>query len=61
MGKRSVIFDVDLYVGWGTPDDFNKYELMEKVFKKAASGGMNAEDRMLLPKWESYFNKILGT
>ncbi len=31
MGKRSVIFDVDLYVGWGKPQDLYEYELWEYV------------------------------
>ena len=29
LGKKSVIFDVDLYVGWGKPSDLYKYQLME--------------------------------
>lgn len=28
MGKRTVIFDVDLYISWGTPDDLYRYEEM---------------------------------
>lgn len=29
LGKKSVIFDVDLYVGWGKPADLYDYEMKE--------------------------------
>ena len=29
LGKKSVIFDVDLYVGWGKPGDLYQYQLKE--------------------------------
>lgn len=32
LQKRSVIFDVDLYVGWGKPSDLYEYELKEYLF-----------------------------
>ncbi len=38
MGKKSVIFDVDLYVGWGKPEDLYAYEEREyryRVFGEA--------------------------
>ncbi len=30
LGKRSIIFDVDLYVGWGKPSDLYMYQLKEQ-------------------------------
>ncbi len=33
LGKRSVIFDVELYVGWGKPADLYEYEEKEYMFK----------------------------
>jgi len=54
MGKRSVVFDVGLYVGWGKPDDLHEYEYMEYV---ARHGGvmLSEEQKRLLPLWQQYF------
>lgn len=56
-GKRSVIFDVDLYVGWGKPDDLHECEYMEHVAKY---GGvqLNEEQRRMLPLWKKYFGRF---
>lgn len=56
MGKRSVIFDVDLYVGWGKPDDLHEYEYIEYAVKY---GGvkLNEEQERLLQWWRWYFNQ----
>lgn len=32
LGKKSVIFDVDLYVGWGKPADLYEYEKKEYLY-----------------------------
>ena len=31
-GRRSVVFEVDKYIGWGTPSDLNDYERWERYF-----------------------------
>ena len=33
MNKKSIIFDVDLYVGWGKPEDLHEYEKIEFISK----------------------------
>lgn len=48
LGKRSVIFDVDLYVGWGKPSDLYEYEYKEYL----ASVGKLKDKR-----WLQYFGK----
>lgn len=47
LGLRTVIFDVDLYVGWGKPADLEKYEKTEKLYLsgKEAAG-----------PWKEYFD-----
>ena len=49
LGKRSVIFDVDLYVGWGKPGDLYDYQEKEYRFR----------NNLDLPeKWKLFFEKI---
>ena len=47
LGKKSVIFDVDLYVGWGKPSDLYEYERKEYFFSIG-----KLEDR----RWGEYFS-----
>lgn len=56
MGKRSVVFDVALYVGWGKPDDLHEYEYMEHACRYG-SAGLNEEQQRLLPLWKQYFSR----
>lgn len=53
MNKKSIIFDVDLYVGWGKPDDLHDYENIEFLAKYKEP---NEEER-LMPLWKKYFEK----
>ncbi len=48
LGKKSAIFDVDLYVGWGKPADLYTYEYNEYLH----SQGKMTDDR-----WNRYFNE----
>lgn len=52
LNKKSVIFDVDLYVGWGKPKDLHLYEYLEfcYFYKKSS----------LSILWKKYFNKVYG-
>ncbi|MEN9880953.1 MAG: hypothetical protein RLZZ308_136 [Candidatus Parcubacteria bacterium] len=36
LGKKSVIFDVDLYIGWGKPSDLYEYEKKEYLWSVGA-------------------------
>ncbi len=56
MGKKCVIFDVDLYVGWGKPDDLHDYERVEFVVKNNLVLG-DLEEKNLLELWKKYFEK----
>ena len=47
LGKKSVIFDVDLYVGWGKPADLYQYELNEYLFRR---------DKLADENWGRYFS-----
>lgn len=56
MGKRSVIFDVDLYVGWGRPEDLSEYEAIEKICKSGEKT-LSEEQKLLMPLWQKYFKR----
>jgi len=57
LGKRSVFFDVDLYVGWGTPKDYLDYQGMEKIIQSQTQPpSLSAEDTASLPLWRKYLN-----
>jgi len=54
--KKSIIFDVDLYVGWGKPDDLHDYEKIEFIVKSGIYENISEEEKKLLPLWRKYFN-----
>jgi dTDP-glucose pyrophosphorylase len=58
MKKKSAIFDVDLYVGWGTPKDLYNYQKIEFILENRADiNNLSTEDRQQLNNWKEYFNK----
>lgn len=58
LGKKSEIFDVDLYIGWGTPQDLYDYQKMEFVCKYGVQPlSLTEEEKRLLPLWKRYFGK----
>ncbi len=58
LGKRSVIFDVDLFVCWGSPQDLREYQSLEKAFAGAGSSeGLSQEDRLLGGMWREFFSR----
>lgn len=50
LNKKSIIFDVDLYVGWGKPSDLHDYELFEYQYKY--------QKDKLDPRWVKYFDTV---
>jgi dTDP-glucose pyrophosphorylase len=57
LNKKSVIFDVDLYVGWGKPDDLHEYEKIEFIAKNDILRNLLTEEEIkLLPLWKKYFS-----
>ena len=58
MNKKSVIFDVDLYVGWGKPDDVHEYEFVEFIAKYGiVPKDLPEEHKRLMHLWKKYFEK----
>ncbi len=58
IGKKSVIFDVDLYVGWGNPDDLHSYEKIEFIVNYGVfPENLSEEEKRLLPIWKKYFEE----
>lgn len=55
LGLRTVIFDVDLYVGWGKPSDLHEYENKEYFWQHQSAFWERTENRYL---WEEFFKLI---
>lgn len=49
FGKKSVIFDIDLYVGWGKPKDLHLYEQYDFF---------NTQGRLENEKWKKFFKGV---
>ena len=56
LGKRSVIFDVDLYVGWGKPADLYAYQRWEYLCKNNIKPRNNEKEYLL---WKKFFDSNL--
>ena len=54
LGKRSVLFDVKLYVGWGKPSDLNYYHEMEYFYKM----GLTPKGVKNWPDWKKFFDSL---
>ncbi len=54
LSRKSCIFDVDLLIGWGTPQEFHEYEKISyyNKFKDLKQIGLSNEEIKL---WEKYF------
>ncbi|MEK7172711.1 MAG: NTP transferase domain-containing protein [Patescibacteria group bacterium] len=55
LGLRSVIFDVDLYIGWGKPKDLYIYDEREYCYRHGLVKQDGARERDL---WKKYFTKL---
>ena len=57
LNKKSCIFDVDLLIGWGTPEEFHEFEKINYFheFKNLRDLEIK-EDQVKL--WDKYFNEI---
>ena len=57
LGRKSCIFDVDLLIGWGTPEEFHEFEKLYHFYKFRNLNELNIpEEKRKL--WEKYFNEI---
>lgn len=58
LEKRSVIFDVDLYIVWGIPEDLYSYQKIEYICNyDINSKEISKEDRKDIPLWKRYFSQ----
>ena len=58
LKKRSVIFDVDLYLGWGTPKDLYDYQKIEYFcMNKVNPVGISDEAIAQFDLWKKYFSQ----
>lgn len=53
LGKKSVIFDVDLYVSWGKPADLYLYQLREYLHRAGTPQEADTSTR-----WSDFFKKL---
>lgn len=56
LSKKSAIFDVDLLIGWGTPQEFHEFEKISFMndFRNLSELGFNENEIKL---WRKYFEK----
>lgn len=58
MGKKSVLFDVELYIGFGTPDALHFYEQIEyQILHNLTLAKDEQKTIRDYDKWTSYFRK----
>ena len=57
LGKKSCIFDVDLLIGWGTPEEFHEFEKIDFFHKFRNLNELNLSE-VEVKLWEKYFNEI---
>lgn len=54
LGRKSVIFDVDLLIGWGTPAEFHSFEKITYFFRQNKLSALFS-DRGQQDLWRQYF------
>ena len=58
LDKKSVIFDVDLYVTWGKPDELHEYENIEFILNNSLPEEiLTEEQKRYFPLWKKYFSQ----
>lgn len=58
LNKTSIIFDIYLYLSWGTPQDLKEYQVMELICKKDLDiKDIPKENKKNLQLWRKYFSK----
>ena len=58
LSKKSVIFDVDQWICWGTPKELNEYEFWEKFFKEESQTEVEEERKSRYLFWKKYFKNV---
>lgn len=57
LNKKSCIFDVDLLIGWGTPQEFHEFEKLQYFYDFKSLAELNLSENEI-HLWEKYFNEI---
>ncbi len=55
LGKKSVIFDVEQWICWGTPAELKEYEFWEKFFKEKQQFNPLIQNKENYVFWKEYF------
>lgn len=58
LNKKSCIFDVDLLIGWGTPEEFHEFEKILYFYKFKSLKEIPLDEKEII-LWEDYFRKCL--
>ncbi len=56
LNKKSCIFDVDLLIGWGIPQEFHEFEKIDYFYKFKNLKELNLSEQEI-NLWEKYFNE----
>lgn len=56
LGKNSCIFDVDLLIGWGTPEEFHEFEKICFFYKFKKLSDLDISEKEI-KLWEEYFKE----
>lgn len=57
LNKNSIIFDVDQFICWGTPEELKEYEYWEKFFKEDQEFKSAIEEKEQYFFWKKYFKR----
>jgi len=56
LGKKSVLFDVDLYIGWGTPEELYEFDRTRYYYRSGKFSKMDLPEK-IKGAWKIYFSK----
>lgn len=57
LNRKSCIFDVDLLIGWGTPEEFHEFEKIDFFYRFKNLSELPLSEREI-QLWKQYFEKI---
>src|SRR3989344_4995750 len=58
LSRRSVIFDIDQFICWGTPAELEEYEFWERFFKEKRQVDQPPQDQEKYLFWRKYFTAV---
>ena len=57
LGKKSIIFDVELYVGWGTPAELYKFDRIYHHYRFNTLKALQGLNQEQIKAWERFFTE----